>query len=102
MVQTLANQRHADRDVIFCTPHNQGRTEVRWRPGQGRRLAPPCSNLTSYGSKCTVLRKVLRPCWDFSAPLSHSAPGALCPLDPLVTPLRTTPFCYYLESFLQI
>jgi len=26
---------------------------------QGKSLAPPCSNLRSFGSKCTVLRKVL-------------------------------------------
>jgi len=35
----------------------QGRNEVRWRPGQETGLAPPCSNLRSFGSKCTVLKK---------------------------------------------
>jgi len=37
----------------------QGRNEVRWRPGQEASLAPPCSNLRSFGSKCTMLKKVL-------------------------------------------
>jgi len=36
----------------------QGRNEVRWRPGHEASLAPPCSNLRSFGSKCTVLKKV--------------------------------------------
>jgi len=39
--------------------HNQGRNEARWRPGQEAPLAPPCSNLRSFGSKCSVLKKVL-------------------------------------------
>jgi len=38
--------------------HKQGRNEVRWRPGQEANLAPPCSNLRSFGSKCAVLKKV--------------------------------------------
>ena len=37
----------------------QGRNEVTWRLGQEASLAPPCSNLRSFGSKCTVLKKVL-------------------------------------------
>jgi len=39
-----------------CT---QGRSEVRWRPGQEASLAFPCSNLRSFGSTFTVLKKVL-------------------------------------------
>jgi len=39
--------------------NTQGRNEVRWRPGQEASLAPPCSNLRTFGSKCTVLKKVL-------------------------------------------
>jgi len=35
----------------------QGRTEVRWRPGQETCLAPPCSTLRSFGNKCIVFRK---------------------------------------------
>jgi len=34
-------------------------TAVRWRPGQETSLAPPCSNLRSFGSKCTVMKKGL-------------------------------------------
>jgi len=37
----------------------QRRNEVRRRPGQEASLMPPCSNLKSLGSKCTVLKKVL-------------------------------------------
>jgi len=36
-----------------------GCNEVRRRPGQDASLAPPCSNLRSFGSKCTVLKKAL-------------------------------------------
>jgi len=36
----------------------QGRNQVRWRTGQEASLAPPCSNLRSFGSKCTALKKV--------------------------------------------
>jgi len=38
---------------------SQGRNEVRWRPGQEASLAPPCSKLRSFGSKYTILKKVL-------------------------------------------
>jgi len=38
---------------------SQGRNEVRWRPGQVASFAPSCSNLTSFGSKFTALKKVL-------------------------------------------
>ena len=37
----------------------QARNKIRWRPGQEASLAPPCSNLRSYRSKCSVLKKVL-------------------------------------------
>jgi len=37
----------------------QGRKEVGWRPGQEASLAPRCSNLSSVGSKFSVLKKVL-------------------------------------------
>ena len=36
----------------------QGRNEVRWRPRQEASLAPPCSNLRSFRTKYTVLKKV--------------------------------------------
>jgi len=31
----------------------------RWCPGQEISLVPPCSNLSYFGSKCTVVKKVL-------------------------------------------
>jgi len=33
--------------------------DARRRPGQETSLAPPCSKLRSFGSKCTVLKKAL-------------------------------------------
>jgi len=57
----------------------QGRTEVRWRPGQETCLAPPCSTLRSFGNKCIVFRKKpARLLGLFGSP-SDSAPGELCP-----------------------
>jgi len=37
----------------------QWRNEVRWSLGQETHLAPTCSNLRSFWSKCTVFKKVL-------------------------------------------
>ena len=82
----------------ICT---QGRNEVRWQPGQESSLAPPCSNLRSFGSKFAVLKKVIAtllglfgaPCSQSELPAvtrrphSDSASWELCPLAPLVTPL---------------
>jgi len=62
----------------------QGRDKVRWRPRQEETLAPLCSNLRSFESKCTVSKIVLVTLMDFpatrshSAPPSDSAPGELC------------------------
>ena len=36
-----------------------GRSDVRWSLGQEASLAPPCSNLSSLGSKCILLKKVM-------------------------------------------
>jgi len=38
-------------------PKQQGRHEVKWRQGQ-EAVVPLCSNLRSFGRKCTVLKKV--------------------------------------------
>jgi len=59
----------------------QRRNEVRWRAGQETSLTSPCSNLSSFGSKCTLLKKVLMT-WDFLAPCSDSAPGNCAPCHP--------------------
>jgi len=37
-------------------------------PRARSKLAPPCSNLRCFASKCTVWRKYLWRCWDFLAP----------------------------------
>jgi len=79
----------------------QGRNEVWWRPGHKAALAPLCSYLRYFGSKCTVLKKIptmllglfgasrshLAPPAVIRRPHTDSAPGELCPLAPLVTPL---------------
>jgi len=60
----------------------QGRNEVRWRPGQETSLAPPCSNLRPFGSKCTVLKTVLMTLWLFVPPQWFGTRGIVppCPL----------------------
>ena len=47
----------------------QGRNEIRWRLGKETSLAPPCSNLRSFRSKCAVLKNVLH---------SHTQGARLC------------------------
>jgi len=57
---------------------DQGCNEARWRQGQKASLPLPRSKLWSFGSKCTVLKKVLvRLLGLLGAPCSHSAPPAV-------------------------
>jgi len=64
--------------VTISLHYLQGRNEIRWRLGQESSLAPPCSKLRSFGSKCTVLKKVLVTLLGlFGAPHSQSAPPAV-------------------------
>ena len=66
-------------------------------------LAPPCSNLRSFGSKCTVLKKVLVILLGlFGAPRNDSAPpwwfgarGIVPPFPPHCTP---APYIHKLQS----
>ena len=63
----------------------QGRTEVRWRPGQETSLAPPCLNLRSFRSKRVVMKKLLETLLVlFGASLWFSARGVA---PPFVSPL---------------
>jgi len=71
----------------------QGCNEVRLRPGQEASLAPPCSNVMSFGRKFTVLKKVIvKLLGNFGGPSRHlaspavirrphndPAPGEFCP-----------------------
>ena len=58
-----------------------GRNEVRRRLGQEASLASPCSKLSSFGSKFTVLKKVLVTLLGFFGDsCSHSATKELRPL----------------------
>jgi len=71
----------------------QGCNEHRLRPGQEASLAPPCSNVRSFGRKFTVIKKVIvKLLGIFGGPSRHlvspavicrphndPAPGKLCP-----------------------
>jgi len=90
-------------DTYIHLCYRQRRNELRWHPGQETSLASPCSNLWSFGSKCTVLKKVIVTLLEFfGAPRSHLAPpaatrhlrsdlapGELFLVAPLVRPLAT-------------
>jgi len=53
-----------------------------------KRFGALCSNLRSFGSKCTVLKKVLATLSGlFSAPPLILRPGRCAPFSPLVTSL---------------
>jgi len=56
-----------------------GRNKVRWRPGQATSLAPPCSNLSSFGSKCAVEESTCDIVGTFRHPRNHSATGQFRP-----------------------
>jgi len=88
---------------IKHTQHVQERNEVRWRPGQEASLVPPCSNLRSFGSKCTVLKKVLVTLLGLLGERrSDSAPGTLCPfVTPLDMRLRVTQILTLLDHHQQ-
>jgi len=77
--------------MIYCkTYQTQGRKEARWRPGQEASLAPPCSNLMSFGSKYTVLKKVLATLLGlFGVPAVIRYPGNCGLLFSLVAPQIT-------------
>jgi len=66
----------------FVSDDRQGRNEVRWRHGQETSLAPPCSNLRSFGSKCAVEETTCDIVGIFRRPRSDSAPGDLRPFCP--------------------
>ena len=55
--------------------------------GAKRSLAPPCSNLRSFGDKCSVLKETRGILVGLFGSPNDSAPEALCPLAPVVTPL---------------
>jgi len=82
---------------ITRTIPSQGRNQVRWRPGQEAILAPPCSNLKSFRSKCTVLMKVLVTMLGLlGAPIVIRRSGIVPPWPPRSTPV---PSAYYMLSF---
>jgi len=81
---------------LYFAPHARGGTRL-----DGARdtkqvwsLASSCSNLRSFGNKCTVLKQVLVTLLFFSAPHAvisrphgNSATGEFFPFSPLITPL---------------
>jgi len=91
-VTALSVEVSAGEMKLRVMPSIQGRNEVRWRPGQETSLAPPCSNLRSFGSNCTVLKKVFVAFLGvFGAPTVIRCPGNCAPLASLVTPLLLPP-----------
>jgi len=73
------------RQISYFKLHvDHGRNEMRWRPGQEASLTPPCSNLRSFGTKCTVLKKVLVTLLGlFGVPIGIRRPGNWVPVAPL-------------------
>jgi len=77
----------------------QRRNEARRRPGQEATLAPPCSNVRSFGSKCTALKKAFVILLGFSVPPAVAVirrpivirRPRIVSLSPLVTPLQCSP-----------
>ena len=62
-------------------PNNQGCNEIRCHPGQEASLAPSFSNMSFFGSKCTVLKKVLVTLLGLcDAPAVIRRPGNCAPL----------------------
>ena len=85
VVSTVVNERWLS--------YGQGHNEVRWSQGQETSLAPPCSNLRSFGNKFTVLKNVHVTILElFGAPAmiqgppNDSASGELYPLSPSLRP----------------
>jgi len=82
-------KRLASSHFVFSSTWTGGRSEVTWRPGARSRFGAPWSNLKSFGSKSTVMKKVLATLLGlFGAPRSDSVPGALFPLTPPLVSLR--------------
>ena len=68
-----------------------GRTEVTWRPRKETSLAPPCSNLRSFGSKCNVLKKKIATFLElFGAPYWIGSRGIMPPLTSSLCPWYDT------------
>jgi len=65
----------------------QGWTDVEWPPGHKRGLAPPCSNLRSFGSKCSALKKKGGTLLGFFGTPGNPAPEALSRPAPVIMPL---------------
>jgi len=98
------------RTRVWTLSITQGRNKVRWQEasfwvsfvppcsaivGARSKFVPTCSNLRSFGSKCTVLKEVRVMLLEiFGPPCSHSAPHIdwatrnCAPLSHLVTPLQ--------------
>jgi len=57
-------------------------------PGAKKKFGSPMFELRSFGSKCTVLKKVLATLLGLFGAPSDSALGAFTPLAPLVVPLN--------------
>jgi len=61
--------------------------------GARNKLAPPCSTLKSFGSKCAVQQSTCDIAGTFRRPGNDSVPGELRPLSPLDSARGITPPC---------
>jgi len=89
--------RHFGYTIVMCIV--QGRNEVRWRLGQETSLLHPCSNLRSFGSKCSTFKKVLMTLLGLFAPQQWFDTWGIVPSCPIATSLV---FCKWKsERFLK-
>ena len=89
--------------LAFHACNDQGRNEVRWRPGQEVSLAP---HVRTWGlSEANLLLKnvLVTLLGFFGVPIMIRRPGNCAPLAPLVTPLTTTAvhFTLYFVPFIE-
>ena len=87
---------------FVCHPA-KGVTRFWWRPGQKASLTPPCSKLRSFGSKNTVLKKVLVTLLGlFGVPRSDLEPGELCSFAPPRYAPVPNPHQQYISSNIRV
>jgi len=77
--------------MLAAFPLTQGSNEGGWRLGQEASLAPPRSNLRSFGTEANALHwsscDIVGTFWRPRQSVVIRRPGKCVPLDPLVTPL---------------
>jgi len=73
--------------ALLNVGHVQVRNEGKWRPGHEANLAPPRSNLSFFGSKCTLLKEVFVTLLEFFGDtVAICSPGTCALLPPSLRP----------------